>query len=48
MSKLKPTKKQLFYYEKIAKAHNVPLKDTSNASRLELRNWIMEILDENN
>ncbi len=47
MSKLKPTKKQLFYYEKISKAHNKPLKDTTNASRLDLRNWIMEILDEN-
>ena len=48
MSKLKPTKKQLFYYEKIAKAHNIPQKDTQNASRLDLRNWIMEILEENN
>ena len=45
MSKLKPTKKQLLYYEKITKAHNVPKKDTENASRLDLRNWIMEILD---
>ncbi|MBQ8635059.1 hypothetical protein IJ425_02780 [bacterium] len=45
MSKLKPTKKQLLYYEKITKAHNVSKKDTENASRLDLRNWIMEILD---
>ena len=45
MSKLKPTKKQLLYYEKITRAHNVPKKDTENASRLDLRNWIMEILD---
>ena len=45
MSKLKPTKKQLLYYEKITKAHNVAKKDTENASRLDLRNWIMEILD---
>lgn len=45
MSKLKPTKKQLLYYEKITKAHNVTKKDTENASRLDLRNWIMEILD---
>ncbi len=47
MSKLKPTKKQLFYYDKIAKAHNVEKHDTQNASRLDLRNWIMEILDGN-
>ena len=47
MSKLKPTKKQLMYYDKITKAHNVEKKDTQNASRLDLRNWIMEILDNN-
>ena len=45
MSKLKPTKKQLMYYDKIAKAHGVVKKDIENASRLDLRNWIMEILD---
>ncbi len=45
MSKLKPTKKQLLYYEKITKAHNVEKKDTQNASRLDLRNWIMEIIE---
>ena len=47
MSKLKPTKKQLLYYEKITKAHNVEKHDTQNATRLDLRNWIMEILEEN-
>ena len=45
MSKLKPTKKQLAYYEKITKAHGVEKKDTENASRLDLRNWIMEIIE---
>lgn len=45
MSKLKPTKKQLFYYEKVAKAHNVEMKNTENATRLDLRNWIMDIID---
>lgn len=45
MSKLKPTKKQLFYYEKIAKAHGIEMKNTENASRLDLRNWIMEIIE---
>jgi hypothetical protein len=46
MSKQKPTKKQLFYYDKITKAHNIQKKDTTNATKLDLRNWIMEILDE--
>lgn len=47
MSKLKPTKKQLLYYEKITKAYGVVKKDTQNATRLDLRNWIMEILNNN-
>ena len=45
MSKLKPTKKQLLYYEKITRAHNVKMKNTENASRLDIRNWIMEIIE---
>lgn len=45
MSKLKPTQKQLFYYDKITKAHNIEKKDTKDASRLDVRNWIMEILE---
>lgn len=45
MSKMKPTKKQLFYYEKVARAHNVSMKDVNNASRLDLRNWIMDIIE---
>lgn len=45
MSKLKPTKKQLFYYEKVSKAHGIEMKDTTNATRLDLKNWIMEIID---
>lgn len=48
MSKLKPTKKQLWYYDKITRAHGVKKKDTHDASRLDLRNWIEEILDEYN
>ena len=47
MSKLKPTKKQLLYYDKITKAHNITKKETENASRLDLRNWIMEIIEKN-
>ena len=45
MSKLKPTKKQLFYYDKITKSHNIQKKDLTNASRLDVRNWIMEIIE---
>ncbi len=48
MSKLKPTKKQLNYYDKITKAHGIEKKDIQNATRLDLRNWIMEIIDEDN
>ena len=46
MSKLKPTKKQLWYYDKVASAHNVPKKPLEGATRLDLRNWIMEIIDD--
>jgi len=48
MSKLKPTKKQLNYYDKITKAHNIEKRDIENATRLDVRNWIMEILNEYN
>lgn len=50
MSKLKPTKKQLWYYEKVSRAHNIAMKPTEGASRLDLRNWIMDIIEpkENN
>lgn len=47
MSKLKPTKKQLWYYEKVARAHNVAQKPLEGATRLDLRNWIMEIIEPN-
>ena len=48
MSKLKPTKKQLNYYDKITSAHNIKKRSVEGASRLDLRNWIMEIIDGNN
>ncbi len=47
MSKLKPTQKQLNYYDKITRAHNIKKKDITNATRLDLRNWIMEIIEKN-
>ena len=45
MSKLKPTKKQLYYYEKVARAHGVKINEVENATRLDLRNWIMDIIE---
>jgi len=48
MSKLKPTIKQLNYYDKITRAHNIKKQNTENASRLDLRNWIMDIINEYN
>ncbi len=45
MSKLAPTKKQLYYYDKLIKNHNLKKKKLEGASRLDLKNWITEILD---
>ncbi len=47
MSKLKPTKKQILYYEKLIKAHGLERKNVENPSRLDYKNWIMEILEKN-
>ncbi len=46
MSKEKPTKKQLYYYEKLCKRYNIEGIDTEVSSRLDLRNEIERILDE--
>lgn len=46
MSKEKPTKKQLYYYEKLCKRYNINEIDIETASRLDLRNEIERILDE--
>ena len=46
MSKELPTKKQLYYYEKLCKQYRIIQKDTSEMSRLDLKNIIGEILDE--
>ena len=47
MKREKPTLKQLKYYTSLCKNHNIEMKDTQNASRLDLKNWISEILDKN-
>ena len=46
MSKEKPTKKQLYYYEKLCKKYNLIMEDTQNVSRLDLKNRISKILED--
>lgn len=46
MSKEPPTKKQLYYYEKLCKQYCIEQKDIAQMSRLDLKNIIGEILDE--
>ena len=48
MSKQKPTLKQIKYYEKLCRAHNKEMKDLTGATKLNLRDWIMEIINEYN
>ena len=46
MSKESPTKKQLYYYDCLCKKYNINKKETSDLSKLDLKNMISEILDE--
>lgn len=46
MSKEKPTKKQLYYYEKLCKKYNLEKKDVESLSKLDLRDEIERILNE--
>ena len=46
MSKEKPTKKQLYYYDKLCKQYKIEKEDISEKSRLDLKNMIGKILDE--
>lgn len=46
MSKETPTKKQLYYYERLCKKYNIEQKDVNNLSKLDLRNEIEKILNE--
>lgn len=48
MSKELPTKKQLYYYEKLCKRYNIEKKDTENLSKSDLKNLINDILQETN
>ncbi len=46
MSKESPTKKQLYYYDRLCKKYNIEKKNTEELSRLDLKNEIERILNE--
>ena len=46
MSKEAPTKKQLYYYERLCKKYSIEKKETSDLSKLDLKKMIGEIIDE--
>lgn len=46
MSKEPPTKKQLYYYDKLCKRYSLEKKDVEELSKLDLRNEIERILNE--
>ena len=47
MSKEKPTSKQLYYYDKLCKKYSIEKKNTEELSKLDLRNEIERIINEN-
>lgn len=46
MSKEKPTKKQLYYYDRLCKKYSIEKKDMEELSKLDLRDEIERILNE--
>ena len=46
MSKEEPTKKQLYYYDKLCKKYSIEKKDVESLSKLDLRDEIERILNE--
>ncbi len=46
MSKENPTKKQIYYYDKLCKRYNVEKKDIETLSKLDIKNEIESILNE--
>ena len=46
MSKEKPTKKQIYYYDKLCKRYSLEKKDVENLSKLDLRDEIERIINE--
>lgn len=45
MSKEEPSKKQIYYYDKLCKQHKIPKEDLTGKSKLDLKNMIGKILD---
>lgn len=46
MSKEEPTKKQLYYYDKLCKRYSIDKKDVETLSKLEIRDEIERIINE--
>lgn len=46
MSKEEPTKKQLYYYDKLCKRYDIEKKDVETLSKLDLKNEIERIINE--
>lgn len=46
MSKEPPTKKQLYYYERLCKKYNIEKKDTGTMSKLSMRDQLDKIINE--
>jgi len=46
MSKEAPTKKQLYYYDRLCKKYSIEKKDVKELSKLDLRNEIEKIINE--
>ena len=46
MSKEKPTKKQLYYYDRLCKKYSIEKKDVESLSKLDLRDEIERIINE--
>ena len=47
MSKEAPTKRQIYYYKSLCKKLSIEAKNTDDLSKLDLRNLIKEMTDEN-
>lgn len=46
MSKEEPTKKQIYYYDRLCKQHNIEKENLDGKSRLDVKNMIGKILDD--
>ena len=46
MSKEKPTKKQLYYYDRLCKKYSIEKKNVEELSKLDMRDEIEKILNE--